>query len=89
MLPDGVTHTKGYVKNPDEAQRYLALTSGDPPVRNKDFDELQVTETPENRKKTDLTKNVVEFLISLKKLVCHSYFTCSLISFVSMFCTGI
>lgn len=61
MLPDGVTHTKGYVKNPDEAQRYLSLTTGDPYAQNKDLDELQVTDMPEERKKTDLTKNVVNF----------------------------
>lgn len=58
MLPDGVTHTKGFVKDPDEAQRYLSLTDGDrDQTPNGNTDQPQVTEKLENRKKTDLTKN--------------------------------
>nr|GFC39670.1 actin-related protein 6 [Tanacetum cinerariifolium] len=26
VLPDGITHTKGYVKDPEEAQKYLKLS---------------------------------------------------------------
>lgn len=62
MLPDGVTHTKGFVKDPDEAQRYLSLTDGDrDQTPNGNADQPQVTEKLENRKKTDLTKNVESF----------------------------
>lgn len=62
MLPDGVTHTKGFVKDPDEAQRYLSLTDGDrDQTPNGTADQPQVTEKLENRKKTDLTKNVESF----------------------------
>lgn len=58
VLPDGVTHTKGFVKDPDEAQRYLSLTDGDrDQTPNGNADQPQVTEKLENRKKTDLTKN--------------------------------
>ncbi|KAA3459579.1 actin-related protein 6-like [Gossypium australe] len=31
VLPDGVTHTKGYVKDPEAAKRHLALTDGASP----------------------------------------------------------
>ena len=62
MLPDGVTHTKGFVKNPEEAQRYLALGDGDTleEVQQKmDVDQMEVTNKLEDRKKIDLTKNVI------------------------------
>ncbi|CAB4288656.1 unnamed protein product [Prunus armeniaca] len=60
VLPDGVTHTKGFVKNPEEAQRYLALGDGDTleEVQQKmDVDQMEVTNKLEDRKKIDLTKN--------------------------------
>ncbi|KAH7546340.1 actin-related protein 6 [Ziziphus jujuba] len=63
VLPDGVEHTKGFVKDPAEAQRYLTLTDGDFPAQvgtNKDLDQLQVTEKREDRKRVDLTKNEFE-----------------------------
>lgn len=62
VLPDGVTHTKGFVKNPEEAQRYLALGDGDTleEVQQKmDVDQMEVTNKLEDRKKIDLTKNVI------------------------------
>lgn len=62
MLPDGVTHTKGFVKDPDQAQRYLSLTDGAPPSNlgaKVDMDHIEVTEKPEDRKRIDLTKNVL------------------------------
>ncbi|PON94271.1 Actin-related protein [Trema orientale] len=61
VLPDGVTHTKGFVKDPDEAQRHMALDEGDDQSQklgtSMDWDQAQVTEKIEERKKTDLTKN--------------------------------
>lgn len=61
MLPDGVTHTKGFIKNPDEAQRYLTSIDGSPsplvPKNNTDLQEN--TDKPEERRKADLTKNVI------------------------------
>ncbi|XP_041005684.1 actin-related protein 6 [Juglans microcarpa x Juglans regia] len=60
VLPDGVTHTKGFVKDPDQAQRYLSLTDGAPPSNlgaKVDMDHIEVTEKPEDRKRIDLTKN--------------------------------
>ncbi|XP_022749664.1 actin-related protein 6 [Durio zibethinus] len=60
ILPDGVTHTKGYVKDPEAAQRHLTLTDGAPPARavetKKERDKLEVMEKTE-RKIMDLTKN--------------------------------
>lgn len=59
VLPDGVTYTKGFVKDLDEAQRYLSLVDGDPSnqrERKDEWDKLEVTET-KDRNKVDLTKN--------------------------------
>lgn len=62
MLPDGVTYTKGFVKYPDQAQRYLALREGDlhsssPVQAQEDVNFTEIAEHPENRKRVDLTKN--------------------------------
>ncbi|OMO57762.1 Actin-related protein [Corchorus olitorius] len=66
VLPDGVTHTKGFVKDPEAAQRHLTLTDGDTPSQaagmKKETDQLEVMERTEERKKADLTKNVVIIL---------------------------
>lgn len=66
VLPDGVTHTKGFVKDTDQAQRYFTLTDGSKPpssqarnVINKQEDSDQMSD----RKKIDLTKNVVFLLV--------------------------
>lgn len=72
MLPDGVTHTKGFVKDPDQARRYLSVTDGDPPSEfgsKEDRDRFEVTERPGDRKKVDLTKNVPVYPISLDKVI--------------------
>lgn len=60
VLPDGITHTKGFVKDPEEAKRYQVLYdhAKPPKKRNKDDAEhLDITEAPEERKKADLSKN--------------------------------
>ncbi|XP_021277335.1 actin-related protein 6 [Herrania umbratica] len=61
VLPDGVIHTKGYVKDPEAAQRHRILTDGATPSRavetKKDTDHLEVMEKNEERKRVDLTKN--------------------------------
>ncbi|XP_022946637.1 actin-related protein 6 [Cucurbita moschata] len=60
VLPDGISYARGFVKNPDEAKRYLSLTeeasSPSLGVKNDEI-ELDVSEKTENRKKIDLTKN--------------------------------
>ena len=64
MLPDGIVHTKGFVKDPDEAQRYKSLIDVDQPQTlgmDMDLDQPLVTEKLEDRKKTDLNKNVALF----------------------------
>lgn len=69
MLPDGITHTKGFVKDPDQAQRYLSLTNGASPSNlgaMEDMDHVEVTEKPEDRKRVDLAKNVLVYFISLE-----------------------
>ncbi|KAG5034260.1 hypothetical protein JHK87_009170 [Glycine soja] len=62
VLPDGVTYTKGFVKYPDQAQRYLALREGglhssSPVQALEDVNFTEIAEHPENRKRVDLTKN--------------------------------
>ncbi|KAF4385174.1 hypothetical protein F8388_014307 [Cannabis sativa] len=60
VLPDGIEHTKGFVKDPDEAQRYMSLIDVDQSQKfgvDMDLDLPQVTEKLEDRKKTDLNKN--------------------------------
>ncbi|KAA8535125.1 hypothetical protein F0562_030128 [Nyssa sinensis] len=60
VLPDGVTHTKGFLKDPGEAKRYLSLPDGASPPQpraKEDVDQLGVTEKPEDRRRIDLTKN--------------------------------
>ena len=74
MLPDGVTHTKGYVKDPDQARRYLSVTDvdGDPPAEfgsKEGMDHFEITEKPEDRKRVDLSKNVPVYPISLDKVI--------------------
>lgn len=60
MLPDGITHTKGFVKDPDEANRYLSLGDGASVLseRKDDPNQLGVIEKPEDRRTVDLSKNV-------------------------------
>ncbi|KAM7252960.1 hypothetical protein ACFE04_008828 [Oxalis oulophora] len=55
VLPDGITHTKGFVKDPESTERYLSLTDETQPSgeTNMDVDQPQVKE----RKKADLAKN--------------------------------
>lgn len=60
VLPDGVTHTKGYIKDPDEAQRYLNLEDGaqSPQLKTKEgMDHLEVLGKSNDRMRIDLTKN--------------------------------
>ncbi|KAK7348590.1 hypothetical protein VNO80_23151 [Phaseolus coccineus] len=62
VLPDGVTHTKGFVKYPDQARRYLALReSGLPSSLPVDaeggMNYSEIAEQPEDRKSVDLSKN--------------------------------
>lgn len=68
MLPDGVTHTKGFVKDADEAQRYLSLVEGEDQSQklglSTDLDQGQVMEKMGERKRTDLTKNVASYSFS-------------------------
>lgn len=62
VLPDGVTHTKGFVKDPDAAQRYLSLSDGSrsqPSETVKDMDRTEVMEEARDRKRADLAKNVL------------------------------
>lgn len=87
MLPDGVTHTKGYVKDPEQARRYLSVTDvdGDSPAElgsKEGMDHFEITEKPEDRKRVDLTKNVPVYPISLDKVISFLF---SLILFLFLF----
>lgn len=67
MLPDGVTHTKGFLKDPEEPKRYLSLynkalqqVAGE----QNDMDQLEDTDNTKdtnrnNGSRIDLTKNVL------------------------------
>ncbi|KAI3916830.1 hypothetical protein MKW92_003447 [Papaver armeniacum] len=58
VLPDGIEHMKGFVKDPDQAKRYLTLEDGLPLETNEDMNRpLSNKEKAEERKKVDLTKN--------------------------------
>lgn len=63
VLPDGVTHTKGYVKDPDAAQRYLSFGDGSPP-QPSETKQIEDAEEPRDRKRVDLTKNVLTLVLS-------------------------
>ncbi|KAE9608356.1 putative Actin family, folylpolyglutamate synthetase [Lupinus albus] len=58
VLPDGVTHMKGFVKYPEQARRYLSLADGglSHPLE-EDMNCLEFAQHPEERKTVDLTKN--------------------------------
>ncbi|KOM31459.1 hypothetical protein LR48_Vigan01g101400 [Vigna angularis] len=61
VLPDGVTHTKGFVKYPDQARRYLALRESSlpsslPVEADVIMNSSEIAEQPEDRKREfDLT----------------------------------
>lgn len=81
MLPDGVTHTKGYVKDPEEVNRYLNQEEGvskSPQANEDDAVCLEDTEKTEDRKKLDLTKNVslILSLFSVRSLFEKLSFVC-------------
>lgn len=58
VLPDGIEHMKGFVKDPDQAKRYLTLEDGLPLETNEDMNRPRSNkEKAEERKKVDLTKN--------------------------------
>ncbi|XP_043706461.1 actin-related protein 6-like isoform X1 [Telopea speciosissima] len=61
VLPDGVTHMKGFVKDMDVAQRYLTLPDEvlSPPVERKEDGHPEFAEKSEDRKRIDLTKTEV------------------------------
>lgn len=73
VLPDGVTHTRGYVKDPEEVNRYLnqeeGVSKSQQPNKHNDVC-LEDTENTDDRKKVDLTKNVssIVSLFSVKIL---------------------
>lgn len=60
MLPDGITHIKGFVKDPVEAQRHLTLSENGelPHEGTEEDDQTEVKSKPTERNKVDLTKNV-------------------------------
>ncbi|KAI3775442.1 hypothetical protein L1987_50018 [Smallanthus sonchifolius] len=70
VLPDGITHTKGFIKDPIEAQRYLTLSEDGELPHSEETDEADQTEAknkPSERNKVDLTKN--EFSLSNERFL--------------------
>lgn len=69
VLPDGVTHTKGYVKDPNEAKRYTLSeqeTASDLGEQD-DSHQLDDSEKPKDRRTVDLTKN--EFSLTNERFI--------------------
>ncbi|KAL6558506.1 Actin-related protein 6 [Orobanche minor] len=65
VLPDGITYMKGFVKDMNEANRYLASNDGlySSPKEEKHFVGRQdVSDRPQERRSIDLTKTVLFFL---------------------------
>ncbi|XP_042434848.1 actin-related protein 6-like isoform X3 [Zingiber officinale] len=71
VLPDGIEHTKGYVKDFDEAQRYLSLPYETLPTVSGQKEELTLSpsnlEKPEQRMKVDLLQN--EFTLTNERFL--------------------
>ncbi|XP_074567584.1 actin-related protein 6 [Curcuma longa] len=71
VLPDGIEHTKGYVKDFDEAQRYLSLPYETLPTVSRQKEELALSpsnvEKPEQRMKVDLLQN--EFTLTNERFL--------------------
>ncbi|XP_020259117.1 actin-related protein 6 [Asparagus officinalis] len=60
VLPDGIEHTRGYVKDMDKAQRYRSLQNGSSNMKSRvkeTVDCQEDTDGVEDRKKTNLSKN--------------------------------
>ncbi|XP_073007705.1 actin-related protein 6 isoform X3 [Typha latifolia] len=60
VLPDGVTHTKGYIKDLSEAQRFLSLPDGCSNPQSSLHEVVHSrgdTDKTEDRRRIDLTKN--------------------------------
>lgn len=67
MLPDGVTYTKGYLKDPDESKRYFTLDDEVPSSHRGENDYMEQqdpTDKNQDRRTVDLTKNVNSSLFS-------------------------
>ncbi|TYH12436.1 hypothetical protein E1A91_A06G059600v1 [Gossypium mustelinum] len=62
VLPDGVTHKKGYVKDPEAAQRHLRASPSAAMEPNKETYQLETIAKTEERKRVDLTKNEFDLI---------------------------
>ncbi|PPS12604.1 hypothetical protein GOBAR_AA08029 [Gossypium barbadense] len=62
VLPDGVTHKKGYVEDPEAAQRHLRASPSAAMEPNKEAYRLETIAKTEERKRVDLTKNEFDLM---------------------------
>ncbi|KAL3532310.1 hypothetical protein ACH5RR_005831 [Cinchona calisaya] len=69
VLPDGITHTRGFVKDKDEAKRYMSLDDGGSTLsgKNDDMDQADIMGRPEDRRTSDLSKN--EFSVTNERFI--------------------
>ena len=78
MLPDGITHTKGFVKDVDETKRYLSLDENEAPSSpegGKDYADLQDgSDNPQHKRSTDLTNTVEISLFIMFEIYPYSNF---------------
>lgn len=79
MLPDGITHMKGFVKDPNEAKRYLALDEEKAPSSPEGGHDYvdDSSDNPQQRKNIDLTKTVY-IPLSMKFKTYPFFFICKL-----------
>ncbi|CAA3001064.1 actin-related 6 [Olea europaea subsp. europaea] len=70
VLPDGVTYTKGYLKDPDESKRYFTLDDEVPSSHRGENDYIEQqdpTDKNQDRRTVDLTKN--EFCLTNERFL--------------------
>ncbi|XP_078160867.1 actin-related protein 6 [Carex rostrata] len=71
VLPDGITHTKGYVKNLDEARQYLSLLDGTSNLTTELDCKMESgqggTDKAEDRRKVDMIQN--EFTLNNERFL--------------------
>ncbi|XP_027065528.2 actin-related protein 6 [Coffea arabica] len=69
VLPDGITHTRGYVKDPEEAKRYMGLDDGASldSLEKDETDRADIIGKPEDRRTIDLSKN--EFSMTNERFI--------------------
>lgn len=92
-FPDGVTYSKGYVKDLDEAKSYITLDDEVPSSQtgeNDNIEQQDPTGKNHDRRTVDLTKNVNSFLFPISqpiKIFQYLNNLCFEQEFISTYCS--